>query len=344
MNKKIITTVLLFILIFTLGCGAKKESKVLYIYNWDYYIPEEILTEFEKNFNVKIEYITFSSNEEMYENILKNSNFDIVFPSGDIIPMMIKKDLLEKVDRTKIPNFRHINSDILKKINFDTGNKYTVPYMIGAAGIAVNTKYVKNYPKDYSIFEMNEYQGKFTMLDDMREVIGAALSSFGYSVNSINEVELEEATKKLEKWDNNIAKYDSTTFGIEFSEEKYWIAQCYAENIFLELSNDMSEDVDFFIPKNGGTMYLDNMAILKLSNNKELAYKFINFIHEPQNYAKICDYLLVPSINDRANDFLKEEPLYTIDELNNCEFINYLGDDLKKYEKIWDSISKQEQD
>lgn len=340
MKKNYMILMLVLFLFLITGCKDKKSQNTLYIYNWDYYIPEDIIADFEKEYKVKVEYDIFLSNEEMYENIKTNKKqYDVAFPSGDYVSIMIKENMLERIEKSKIINFGLIDKKIINKMNFDIGNQYSIPYMIGAVGIAVNTKYIKNYPKNYGIFEMEEYKGKMTMLDDVREVIGSGLSYLGYSVNSINEIELEEAKRKLENWGKNIDKYDSEMFGKEFAEEKYWIVQCYAENVFLETDEKMWENIDFFIPDTGGTMYIDSMVILKNSKNKEMAYKFINYIHRPEVYAKICDWLLLPSINEGARKYIKEKPNYSIEDIEKCEFITHIDNDITKYENIWKELN-----
>ncbi len=316
----------------------KEDKKELLIYNWSYYIPDEVIKEFEKEYNLKIIYDSFASNEEMYEVIKSGKNYDIIFPSGDFVTKIIEDDTAVELDKSKIPNLKNIDERILNKIGFDPGNKYSVPYIIGAAGIAVNTKYVKNYPKDYSIFALKEYKGKMLMLEDMREVIGAGLAHFGYSVNSTNDTELDQVEKLLLNWRQNIKTYDAENFALEFANENIWITQCYVENIFLEADESLKEYIDFFIPENGGAMYIDNMMIMKDSKNKEMAYKFINFIHEPQRYAEIVDWLYLPSLNETARKYTKNDKKYTIEDLNNCEFINNIDNDIQKYTKIWNKL------
>jgi len=336
--KHIFTLLLITISFFQISC-LKKKDKELRIYNWSYYIPENIIEDFEKEYNVKVNYDTFDSNEEMYENIRKNlKKPDIVFPSGDVIKLMQEKDLLHRLDKSKIPNFGNIDETILNKVGFDPGNKYSVPYMVGAAGIAVNTKYVSDYPKDYSIYELEKYQGKMMMLNDMREVIGAALSDLGYSVNSTNQTELEQAKQLAIIWKKNISDYDAENFAMAFANEEVWIVQCYIENIMLEIDEDQKKNIDFFIPKKGGTMYIDNMVILKDAKNKDMAHKFINYIHRPKVYANISDWLSLPSLNKTAREYTNENKIYTQTEMQNCEFIESIDNAMEEYRRIWKEI------
>jgi len=329
----------LIIIGVSLSLGCKKTQK-LYIYNWSYYTPEKVLRDFEKEFNCKVVYDVFSSNEEMYAKLKAGgAGYDIVFPSGDFTTIMIKEDMVEKLDKIKIPNFENLDKAILAKIKFDPNNEYSVPYMMGAAGIAVNTKFVKDYSRDFSIYADARYNGKMTLLDDMREVLGAALAANGYSVNSTNPEELAKAKELVLKWKKNILKFDAESFGKGFANDEFWVVQGYAENVFLELNQEQKKNVDFFIPKHGGTMYIDSMLILKDAKNKDLAYKFINYIQRPEVAAQISDFLYLPSINIEARKFMKVKPNYQIEDMANCEFKEDLGNGVELWNKIWQEIN-----
>ena len=177
-----------------------------------------------------------------------------------------------------------------------------------------------------------------TLLDDMREVLGAALRALGYSVNSTNPEEVEAAKNLVLKWKNGIVKFDAEAFGKGFAAGEFWVVQGYAENVFLELDEGTKQNVVFFIPEEGGPMYMDNMVILKDARNVELAHQFMNFIHEPEVYAKIMDYLETPSINVAARDFMEMTPHYEIEDMANSEFKADLGEHLEMYNKMWQEI------
>ncbi|MDN5342819.1 MAG: spermidine/putrescine transport system substrate-binding protein [Oceanotoga sp.] len=341
MKIKWVMTLLILIsfgLIITLNLIDNKEK--LYIFNWSYYIPNEVLREFEKEYDVKVIYDVFASNEEMFAKIMITGGvgYDIVFPSGDYTSIMIKLDLLEKLDKEKIPNMKYLDNEVLKKIKYDEGLFYSVPYVLGAAGIAVNKTYVKNYEKDWDIFLDERYKNRMTMLDDMREVLGAALKTLDYSVNTKDKRQLEEAANLVNKWKENILKFDAESFAKGFSTGEFWIVQGYAENIFLELEENMRENIDYFIPKSGGAMYMDSMVMLKSSKNKELGYKFLNFIQRPDIYAKIVDYLELPSINIKSREIREITPKYSIADLKNNEFKEDLGENVEIYNQIWQKI------
>ncbi|WP_448377979.1 extracellular solute-binding protein [Fervidobacterium sp.] len=317
------------------------KSNVLRIYNWADYIPEEVIQQFEKEYNCKVIYDTFASNEEMFAKIKSGgTGYDIVFPSGDHVKMMINEGLLEKLDLSKIPNFKNIDPLVLSKTTYDPNHEYSVPYMMGTTGLIVNKKYLKDYEKSWSIYERADLKGKMTLLDDMREVFGAALKYLGYSVNTTNPDEIEQAKQVILKWKENIVRFDATTYAQGVVNGEFWVVHGYPENVFQLIPEGELENFEFFVPKEGGTLWIDSMVILKDAKNKDLAYKFINFILRPEIAAQISDYLMIPSPITEAQKYKKVKPLYTLDELGNCEIIDYIGEDIDKYNKAWEEIIK----
>jgi spermidine/putrescine transport system substrate-binding protein len=325
-------------LLLLTGC-APKGQRTLYIYNWTYYIPEAVVRDFEKQFNVKVVYDMYASNEEMFAKLKAGGGgYDVVFPSGDYVSIMIRENMLEPIDHARIPNFVNLSPEILAKIPYDPGSKYSIPFMMGTAGIAVNKKQVPDFEKSWSIFDRADLKGRVTLLDDMREVLGGALKFQGFSVNSGDTAQLLKAKAVVEGWKQNIVKFDAESFAKGFAAGEFWVVHGYAENIFLELDSAMRQDVEFFIPREGTPMYIDNMVILKGAQNKDVALQFINFIHEPQVYARIVDFLQLPSINTKAVQFRTKKPHYEIEDLKNSEIKEDLGPKLELYNSIWQKI------
>jgi spermidine/putrescine transport system substrate-binding protein len=346
--KKI--SVLVMILVFALaggvwaGGGGESSgkaggSKVLYFYNWVTYIPEDILQTFEDETGIEVILDEFASNEEMYAKLMAGgAGYDVTIPSGDFVSIMIREGMLQPIDMSRVPNYKHLDPEFLSKITFDPGNKYSVPFFAGAAGITVNTKQVPRFEKSWTIFSREDLKGRMTMLDDMREVMGDALKFLGYSVNTKNPKELEAAKKVVGGWRDRIVKFDAETFGPAFARGEFWVVQGYVENVFTELDEAMAKDAKFFIPAEGGPMYLDSMVILKGAKNVENAYKFINFISRPDINARIADFLTIPSLNLEGRKLMKEETAYSYDDLKRCEFKEDLGRDVELYDTIWHEI------
>ncbi|NCB02625.1 MAG: extracellular solute-binding protein [Spirochaetia bacterium] len=324
------------------SCTKEESKRVLYLYNWTYYTPQSIIKQFEKEFDARVVIDNYASNEAMFAKLkASHGGYDIVVPSADYTSIMIKLDMLEKLDHEKLPNLAHINKKAYSLSNsYDPEFAYSVPYFIGAAGVAVNTEYVNEYEKDWSIFANSEYKGRMQLLDDMNEVMGIALTTLGYSVNSIDMDELEEAGRLInDQWKPNIVKFDAEGVGKAFSQGEFWISHAYPEVIFEEVPKKKWKNIDFFLPQNGGPLYIDSMVILKGSKNSDLAHEFINFFHRPEIHALFLDEFNYPSsVNKAADKYRESVPFYDQKELDNYELKVDLGKDLEKYQKVWQTI------
>ncbi|MBN2874537.1 MAG: extracellular solute-binding protein [Spirochaetales bacterium] len=320
------------------SCGGGGEK--LYLFNWIYYIPDDVLEDFTKETGIEVVVDSYASNEEMYNKVVAGgAGYDIVVPSGDYVSIMIAGSLLEPIDKSRLKNFGNIDPAAIARIGFDVGNTHSVPYMMGAAGVSINTTKVSGYEHSWSIFDRPDLQGRMTMLDDMREVLGAALKSLGYSVNDADPAHLEEARLVVERWKPNLVKFDAEAFAKSFAAGEFWVVQGYAENVFLEYPEDRRAEVDFFFPKEGMPMYMDSLCILKGAKNVDQAYEFIDYILRPDVAARIADYLMLPSPNVPARALMQVQPNYEFTDLANGEFKEDLGQEtLKLYNDAWRRI------
>ncbi len=337
-KKFAFTAILAAVTILGSACGGAKEQ--LYLYNWTYYIPEDVIKDFTKESGIRVIVDAYSSNEEMYNKLVAGgSGYDIVVPSGDYVSIMIAEGLLAPVDLAKIPNFKNIDPVALARIGFDPGNKNSVPFMMGAAGISVNTTRASGYERSWSIFEKPEFKARMTMLDDMREVLGGALKYLGYSVNDKDPAHLEEARQVVERWKPNLVKFDAESFARGFAGGEFWVVQGYAENVYLEYEEARHGEIDFFFPAEGMPMYMDSFCILKGAKNVDAAYAFIDFMLRPDIAARVSDYLMLPSPNVPARALMTVAPNYEFEDLEKGEFKEDLGlDGLKLYNDIWRRI------
>jgi spermidine/putrescine transport system substrate-binding protein len=323
------------------GSCAKKQK--LYIFNWTYYTPDSVIEKFEKEYNVMVIYDEFASNEDMYAKLKSGSTgYDIVFPSADYTSIMIQQNMLEKIDKSLIPNLANVDPVVLQYAKYDPDMQYSVPYYFGAAGVCVNTAKVPEYEKSWSIFARHDLHGRMTMLDDMREVMGDALAFFGYSVNTADRGQILQARDLINRsWKPNLVKFDADAFGKGFANGEFWVVQGYPEVVFEEIAEDdeMMANTVFFFPKEGGPAYIDSMCILKGSKNVELAHKFIDFIHRPEIYAEFADEFGFPATaNVPARQFKKGDSWYSAEDLLNVEIKFDLGSDLDLYNDAWNSI------
>jgi spermidine/putrescine transport system substrate-binding protein len=326
-------------LIVLLAGGCEKKQR-LYIYNWTYYTPDSVIEKFEKEYNVTVIYDEFASNEDMYAKLKSGgSGYDIVFPSADYTSIMIQQNMLEKINKSLIPNLVNVDPVVLKFAKYDPNMEYSVPYYFGAAGIVVNKAKVYEYEKSWAIFAREDLRGRMTMLDDMREVMGDALAFLGYSVNTTDRSQVAQARDLINNsWKPNLVKFDADAFGKGFANGEFWVVQGYPEVVFEEIAedNEMMKNTVFFFPKEGGPAYIDSMCILKGSKNIELAHKFINFIHKPEIYAEFADEFGFPATaNVPARQFKQGPSWYSAEDLLNVEIKFDLGSDLDIYNDAW---------
>ncbi|MEN6444540.1 MAG: spermidine/putrescine ABC transporter substrate-binding protein [Candidatus Cloacimonas sp.] len=349
MKRKNVIILMLFILLLILSSSCSKNKPVLYIFNWSDYIDPELTKEFEQQNKCIIKYSTYDSNENMLTKIMSSRKaFDLVFPSGDHITIMRQANLLEPLDLSRIPNYKNLDSLLLAKAaSFDEGNKYAIPYFWGLTGIIYNTKYV---PKEILTSQSwnilsNQFftsKNKVTMLDDAREVVGAALIYNGYDLNDTSTEALAAAEKTLAEWDKNITQFDSDSYKNEVADGTTWMAQAYNGDALQVMENN--PDLGFFLPKEGTSLWMDNIAMLKSSNNKELAYKFINFLLDAKINERNTEYCRYATPNKEANNLLPEEIknnalIYPNEQyLQKCYMINAIGENVKKIDKLYENI------
>ena len=348
--KKIV--LLIGILLLILACGKKENSdnaqnngsKELNIYTWTYFIPEEVIADFQKETGIKVNLSYYDSNDVMMTKLMSGAKgFDIISPSTDYVDILIKSELIEKLDKSKLKNI-YDNLDPELKLNelsviYDQGLEYSIPYTYSATGIAVNKKFMKDYPQTFDIFSQSQYKGKMTMLDDGREVLGATLQFLGYSSDSVNDVELEAAKNKLIEWKKNLAKFDATAFGKSVATGEFYAAHGYAENVYGELDESEYENFDYFIPK-GAMMYIDSMAIVKGAPNMENAYKFLEFLYRPENFVKVYEQFKAPSVIKGIEEKSNVKPIVKANQVvENAKLPGALSDEAKeKHDKIWNEV------
>ena len=333
---------LMLLSIFTLiSCGESRDENTLYVYSWADYIPQFVYSDFEAETGIKVVEDIYSSNEEMYTKIKAGGEgYDIIMPSADYYEIMMKEDMLAKLDKAQLENIQYIDDVYMAKLReFDPENDYGVPYMRGITCIAVNKKFVKDYPKDYTIYNREDLDGRMTLLDDMREVLVPALALNGYKQDADSVEAMDKAKATILDWKKNIAKFDSESYGKGFANGDFWVVQGYPDNIYRELSEEDRENVDFIIPPGEqGYSSIDSFVILKDSKNYDKALQFINYIHRPDVYAKISDAIEIPSINLEADKLVTKKPLYDVSKTKDAQLLRDIGDKLDIQNKYWQEI------
>lgn len=322
--------------------GDTELTSHLNFYNWSYYIGEETIPEFEDEFEVRVRYDNFSSNSEVLAKMQAGgSGYDIVVPSDYMVEIMIQLDMLQPINFDNIPNIKNIESRF-RNLPFDPENKYSIPYQWGTTGIGINTKFIKENVDSWDILWDERYSGRISILDDMRSGLVPALKMLGYSVNTRNQSELEEARDLMIKQKQYVRTYSSETYMDLLKSGDIWIAMGWSGDIFQVTKEN--PDIVFIIPKEGSYVWIDNMVIPKGAPNKFTAETFMDYILRPEVSAGISNFTGYSSPNKAAHPFIDEELLadesmYPSDEvLERLEFMHDVGDATRIYNRIWNEV------
>ena len=355
MKKAVSLLVALALLAIVVSCGPatgggeQELAKELHVYNWSEYIDPEIYTDFEEEFGVKVIEDTFASNEDLLAKMQAGaSGYDLIVPSDYMVTIMNELDLLAELNFDNIPNFKNI-SDKFKDPSYDPGNKHSVPYDWGTTGIGYDTNVVEQVPDSWAyLFDpalASQYAGKISMLNDSRESIGAALKYLGYSLNTTDEAQLEEAKQLLIQQKPWVATYDSEAFEDLLAAGETALAHGWGGDFYMAMAD--APQIAYAIPKEGGVIWTDNLAIPKTAPSQYTAEVFINYLLRPEVGAQNCNYTWYASPNTAAEEFinpdiLNDPGIYPPDEvLAKLEFLKDVGEATSLYDRIWTEIKSE---
>jgi spermidine/putrescine transport system substrate-binding protein len=286
------------------GCGGSK--KTLHVYTWADYVAPELLQKFEKEFNCKVVIDTFDSNETLLAKLTQGAGgYDVMTPTTYMSETLRQKGLIIDLDLSKIPNAKYVDTAYLKEHANDKEMKYSVPYMIGNTGIGYLKDKVQNFEPSWTMFERADLKGRMTLMDDIRETIGAALKTLGYSMNSTNEAELMAAKDLVIKWKKNIAKFENEQYKTGLASAEFFLVHGYNGDIKSVATE--SNSVTFVVPREGAFLAIDDLVITKDSKNVDLAYAYINFLHDPANAAANSDFITYVCPNKDAYPLMSKE-------------------------------------
>lgn len=352
MKKRASAWVMILAILFAApACAAEdagEDLPTLYIYTWLDYFDYEVLYEFEQANNCILEIGTFDSNESMYEKLNSGGGgFDVITPSSYMSSIMQKEKMLLPLDHSRIPRIRNIDKAFTRHTE-DPDMTYAVPYTRTVTGVGYDAERVD--AKDlgsWDIFGNPAYAGKMTMLDDMREALGAALKYLGHSINSTDDAELAEAREVLLGWKENLAKFGVDDAKNGLAKGEFLVAQGY--NGDMALIMEEAEGLGFYVPEEGSSLAADDFVISADSLYPDLAHAFINYMLDPEvarrNMEAIRYYMPIPDAIKILDPALRENPVFNVDPkiLDTCEVIRDLGGDNAKYEAAWEGISEAEE-
>jgi spermidine/putrescine transport system substrate-binding protein len=325
------------------GGGGGPEEKVLNLYNWADYVAKSTIPTFEKQTGIKVTQDFFSSNEELLAKLQAGgTGYDVIVPSDYMVSIMIKSDILEPLDMSKIPNFKNVGENF-RGLPYDPQNEYSVPYQWGTTGILYNKKVLGTLEPSWEPMWDPAHKGKIGMLNDPRETPGAALYKLGYSVNTTDQEKLDEAKAELEKQKPLLRGYfDSTQNMPSVMNGDLLLGHVFSGDAFLAMSEN--EDLDYLIPKPGATRWTDNMAIPKGAEHPDNAHKFINYILSADAGATLSNYTYYNTPNAAAlpkiDDALKKLPGYTLGSsvFKRLQVIEDVGEATRRYADLFTAV------
>lgn len=342
---------ILFILtVFSLhpGCGKPRQQskeKTLNLFIWSAYITDETLKKFENQTGVRVRFDTYDSNEALLEKLQSGvSDYDVVVPSDYMIRILSHQNLLEKLDTNRLPNMKNI-APRFHNPPYDPRNEYSIPFLWGTSGIGYNKTKVKEPVDSWSILWNPKYKDRILMLDDLRECFGVALKWKGHSLNSTNPAELDQAKQLLMQQKPLVKTYSSSNFDEILLSGDVWLAHGWSGQ--LAKAADQNKDLAYIVPKEGATIWVDNLAIPKGASHLDEAYAFLNFCLDAAIAAEITNISGYASPSEAAKPFIKPEilndPARYPDEatLEKCEFLLDLGETTTKLDRMWTEIKSR---
>lgn len=301
--KKILAALLTLCLLLP---AAAMAQEVVNVFNWEDYIDESVLQQFEEETGIHVNYMCFTQNEDMIVQVEANPGaFDVVFPSDYIAERLLNKGLLAEINFDNIPNFQYTAENLLNP-SYDPDNAHSVPYMWGTVGILYNTELVTEPVDSWGILFDEKYQNDVFMMDSMRDSIGLALRYLGYSMNSNNFGELNAAKELLiaQKRSGVVKAYQMDEIKDKMVAGEAALAVMYSGD--AQYSIDLNDKLAYAVPKEGSNIWTDCMVIPASAKNKENAEKLINFLCRPDIAQKNCEYIWYSSPNTAAIEAMGE--------------------------------------
>jgi spermidine/putrescine transport system substrate-binding protein len=319
--------------------AGESSPRELNLYAMSDYFPAEVIAEFEKQTNSKVRYDNFSNNEELLAKLQAGATgYDVIVPSDYMVTALIANNLLLPINAAKLPNLSNLGAEF-RNLAFDPKAEFSVPYMWGTTGVVYNSKFVKDPQESWDLLFKAEFKGRVSLLEDTREAIGIAMRKLGYSANSTSKAELAKAEDLFSKLKPNIRIY-TTDPKQHLASEDVWIAQTYSGDAAVAAST--KPEMKYFVPHEGATLWIDNLAIPAGARNEELAHQFINFILEPRIAKVLTEKLFYSTPNGGAEALVADENLRAshIKKLKNAklELLKDLGSDMQLWDEAWTKI------
>ena len=350
--KKLLCFALLPVLGLSLlsGCGkSSAENGEVIVYNWVEYIDPETLALFEEETGIKVVYDEYDTNETMYPKVEAGASaYDVICPSDYMIQKMIDNDLLAEINFDNIPNLKNIGQQYFEQSKeFDPENKYSVPYCFGTVGILYNKTMVSGPIDSWSVLWDEQYADNILMQDSVRDAFMVALKLNGYSMNTLDETELQAAKNSLIEQKPLVQAYVIDQVRDKMIGDEAAIGVIYSgEAIYTQREN---ENLEYVIPKEGTNVWIDSWVIPKNAPNKENAEKFIDFMCREDIALKNFEYITYSTPNTAAQELIEDEDIKNskiafpdLSQYDNLETFQYLGSEGDAlYNSLWKEVKSE---
>ena len=343
--KKTICLFLSLVLLLPVIALPAFADGVVNVFNWEDYIDESVLQDFEAETGIRVNYMRFTTNEDMMVQVEANPGaFDVVFPSDYMVERMLNKGLLEEINYDHIPNIQYI-MESLRDPAYDPKGAHSIPYMWGTVGILYNTEKVTEPVDSWSILWDEKYAGEVFMLDSIRDSMGITLKYLGYPMNTRDFSQLREAADLL------IAQKKSgvvKAYQVDETKDKMVAGEAALALVWsgdAQYAIDLNPALAYAVPKEGSNIWIDPMVIIKDARNLENAEKFVNFLCRPDIAQRNCEEIWYSSPNAAAIELMGEE--YTDNPVMNpseetiasCEFFTDIPENfLPVYTTLWNEV------
>ncbi|QXO18733.1 MULTISPECIES: extracellular solute-binding protein [Vibrio] len=316
-----------------ISTNVAAEDNELVFMNWGPYINSGILEQFTKETGIKVIYSTYESNETLYAKLkTHNEGYDLVVPSTYFVSKMRDEGMLQKIDKSKLSNLGNLDPNYLNK-PYDPNNDYSIPHVVAITGLAVNTDmYDPNDFQSWGDLWKPELAGQLMLMDDTREVFHIALRKLGYSGNTTDDKQIDEAYAELQKLMPNVLVFNSDNPAAPYLSGEVGLGMLWNGSAAAAQKEGLPLKLVF--PKEGGIGWVDNFAIASGAKNVDAAHKMIDFLLRPEIAEQISrdtGYLTgVKASNDKFKDIA---PLFPSQEdLDRVEWQAAVGDKTVRYE------------
>ncbi|HEX6902867.1 MAG TPA: spermidine/putrescine ABC transporter substrate-binding protein [Thermoanaerobaculia bacterium] len=345
------TVLAVFVAFALLGCGQEEagqpaEARQVNVYIWTNYLPQEVVDEFQKRTGIRVNVDTYDSNEAILEKLQSGvADYDIVVPSDYMMKILIPEGLVREIDHARLPNMKNLDPRFLDQA-YDPGNRHSVPYLWGTTGIGYDKQKAQGPVDSWRALFDPRYAGRVLMLDDPREAFGAALRIMGKSINEKDPAVLRQAADMLKKQKPLVRTYNSSDFANLLAAGDVDVAQGFNGEM-AEVVANAPDRLAYVVPKEGGTLWIDNATLPKTARNVDAAYEFLNFLMEPEMAAKIVNGVHYAGANRAAlpliDGKIRSDPaIYPPQEvLDRCELIEDLGETTQLIDELWTEIKAQ---